>query len=101
MRSSRLTECSYEVGLDGRFRFSDPPATLQGPRMRKSRMLRGRWSDANTFVIDFRVVSRPNSYTETLYFQGDQLTLTEDVYLSGDRYVTTGHAPIRKSHRRR
>jgi hypothetical protein len=91
---------TYQVGLDGTFRFSDPPATLQAPKD-AVRMLRGRWTDASTFVIDFRIVARPNSYTENLYFQGDQLILREDDYLSSEQYVTSGYAQIRKSYRRK
>jgi hypothetical protein len=59
-------------------------------------MLRGRWTDANTFVIEFLIAGRTSSYMETLFFQGDELFMREDVYISGDQYYTSGRAPVIK-----
>jgi hypothetical protein len=86
---------AYHVGLDGMFRVTNPPSTLQVPKD-AVRMLRGRWTDANTFVIEFLIAGRTSSYMETLFFQGDELFMREDVYISGDQYYTSGRAPVIK-----
>jgi len=90
----------YNVGLDGMHRTSDPPPGLAVPR-ESVRLMRGSWTGGDTFVIELLLLGRPDRYTETFQFQGEELVLTEDVYLSGNRYVTRGNAQLRKSSRRR
>jgi CubicO group peptidase (beta-lactamase class C family) len=82
---------SLQVGLDGSFRATPPPPKVQAPSD-SARLLRGRWSDNTTFVIEYLIVGRPDRYTETLRFRDGELTLTEDVYITGERFVTTGRA---------
>jgi len=91
---------AYAVDLDGLFRFTAPPAALQVPSD-AARMLRGAWIDADTFVMDLRIVGRVSSYIETLQFQSDRLTLREDYYVSGDQYITSGFAPLKKHYRKK
>ena len=60
------------VGLDGQYRFvgvSDSPEEkfLVG--------LRGAWSDAQTFVLDYNQVASPNALVLSIHFDGKRVTL--------------------------
>jgi len=89
---------SFGVGLDGVYRATAPSPELQVPQD-SARMLRGRWRDDSTFVMDFFIVGRPSRYTETFHFQEESLTLSEDVYITGERFVTSGQTLGRKGQR--
>jgi CubicO group peptidase (beta-lactamase class C family) len=80
---------SLAVGLDSVFRATDPEWPRQAPRSARW-LLRGSWTDANTFVIRILIVGRPEQYTETLRFEGDTLTVREQEYVTGEVYMTTG-----------
>jgi CubicO group peptidase (beta-lactamase class C family) len=59
------------VGLDGRYRFSQAwegsREFLQG--------LRGAWTDAQTFVLDYSEIASPNTMMLSVHFEGKNITV--------------------------
>jgi hypothetical protein len=60
------------VGLDGRYRFAEGSDNADETFPVG---LRGAWTDAQTFTLDYNQVSSPNAVTFTLRFDGDRVTL--------------------------
>jgi hypothetical protein len=60
------------VGLDGQYRFTDG---ADGPEERFRVGLRGAWTDAQTFVLDYNQVASPNALLLTARFDGDRVAL--------------------------
>jgi hypothetical protein len=59
------------VGLDGRYRFSrawdGSREFIQG--------LRGAWTDAQTFVLDYNEIASPNAMMLSMHFDGERVTI--------------------------
>ena len=60
------------VGLDGQYRLTD---ASDSPDEKYQVGLRGAWSDAQTFVLDYNQVASPNTMVLNVHFDGKRATL--------------------------
>src|SRR5512133_2235284 len=58
-----LDGVSLSIGLDEVYRGSPPDPAFQGPQS-ASWLTRGRWIDADPFVIELIIAGRPERYTD-------------------------------------
>ena len=59
------------VGLDGQYRFME---FSEAPDEKYQVGLLGKWSDAQTFVLDYNQVASPNSMILSVHFDGERVT---------------------------
>jgi CubicO group peptidase (beta-lactamase class C family) len=60
------------VGLDGQYRFSE---ASDGPAEKFLIGMRGAWSDAQTFVLDYNQAASPNAMMLSVRFDGERVLL--------------------------
>ena len=60
------------VGLDGQYRFTE---VSESPTEKFMVGMRGAWSDAQTFVMDYNQVASPNAFVLTVHFDGKHVII--------------------------
>lgn len=60
------------AGLDGLYRFAEVP---DGPSRKFILGLRGEWTDAQTFALEYNEIASPNVLVLKLHFDGERVTL--------------------------
>lgn len=60
------------AGLDGLYRFAE---VSDGSARKFILGLRGEWTDAQTFALEYNEIASPNTLLLKLHFDGDRVTL--------------------------
>ena len=69
---SGIPDRTGAIGLDGQYRFME---VSDGPAEKFLVGMRGAWSDAQTFVLDYNQVASPNAMMLRVHFDGERVLL--------------------------